>query len=136
VSETTVAETQRQYAGVKVIQSFNARMTTIGMEMVIVPNINVVKRGVLIGSTTKLGSGLGRILTRRNLSQNLMLPIVTIGVVAIPQMVFTNSIMATHGNMTVDQPLINSMATKRCKNVDAMHSKGNIQKEDIENQLL
>jgi hypothetical protein len=37
-------------------------------------------------------------------------------------MVFTNLIMATHGNMTTDQPLINSMATRGCRNADVVYS--------------
>jgi hypothetical protein len=39
-----------------------------------------------------------------------MLPTATIGVVGILQMVFTNLITATHGNMIANQPLMNSMA--------------------------
>jgi hypothetical protein len=31
-------------------------ITTIGVEMVVVPNIDVIRRGILIGSTSKLGS--------------------------------------------------------------------------------
>jgi hypothetical protein len=36
--------------------------------MIVAPNIDVVKRGVLIGSTTKLGSRSGGVLVVRNLS--------------------------------------------------------------------
>jgi len=36
--------------------------------MVVAPNINVVTRVVLIGFVAKLGSGLGGVLARRNLS--------------------------------------------------------------------
>ncbi len=35
----------------------NASITTTGVEMVIAPNIVVVKRGILIRSIVKLGSG-------------------------------------------------------------------------------
>jgi hypothetical protein len=55
----------------------------------------IVKRGVLIGSTTKLGSGSSGVSTRRNLNRNPMLPmlpIATTKIVGIPQMVFTKSI--------------------------------------------
>jgi hypothetical protein len=38
--------------------------------MVIEPNMDVVRRGVLIRSTTKLGSGLDGIWAKRNLSQS------------------------------------------------------------------
>jgi hypothetical protein len=36
--------------------------------MVIVPNIDVIKRGVLIGYATKLGSGSGGVSAIRNLN--------------------------------------------------------------------
>jgi hypothetical protein len=49
-------------------------ITTIGVEMIVAPNMDVVRRGVLIGSTAKLGSGLGGVLARRNLSQSSTLP--------------------------------------------------------------
>jgi hypothetical protein len=39
-------------------------------------------------------------------------------------MLFTNLIMAIHGKKTIDWPLMNSMATGRCKNVNVMHSRG------------
>jgi hypothetical protein len=63
-----------------------------------VPNINVVKRGVLVGSATKLGSGLGGILAIRNLNQSLTLRATTIKVINTPQMVSTNPITTTHVN--------------------------------------
>jgi hypothetical protein len=58
VSEMVVVETQKQHVGVEIIQSLDARITTIGVETVVVTSINVVRSGVLIGSITKLGSGL------------------------------------------------------------------------------
>jgi hypothetical protein len=38
------------------------------MEMVVTPNMDFVKKGILFKSTTKLGSGLGGVLVGRNLS--------------------------------------------------------------------
>jgi hypothetical protein len=38
------------------------------VETVVVPNIDVIKRGVLIGFATKLGSGSGGVLIIRNLN--------------------------------------------------------------------
>jgi hypothetical protein len=70
------------------------------METVVAPNIDVVKRGVLIGFTAKLGSGLGGVSIIRNLNQSLAL-LAIIGVVGIPQMVFTNPIMTTHVNKII-----------------------------------
>jgi hypothetical protein len=65
--------------------------------MVVAPNIDVIRKGVLIGSATKLRSGLGGILAVRNLNQSSTLPISTIRVLGIPQMVFTN-LTITHVN--------------------------------------
>jgi len=57
VLESVVFETRKQHVGVGVIQSLDASITTIEVVMVVVPNIDVVKRGVLIGFVAKLGSG-------------------------------------------------------------------------------
>jgi hypothetical protein len=54
----------------------------------------------------------------------LALPAAIIGVVGIPQMVFTNPIMTTHVNKIVDRPLMSSIATGRYKSVDVVHLKG------------
>jgi hypothetical protein len=54
------------------------------MEMVVVLNIVVVKRGVQIGSTTKLGNRLSGVLGIRNLNRNSALLVPTIGVVGTP----------------------------------------------------
>jgi NADH dehydrogenase FAD-containing subunit len=75
--------------------------------MVVAPNINVVRRGVLIGFTTKLGSGFGGVWVVRNLNQSLALPAIATRVVGIFQMVFTNPITTTHVNKTIDQPMMN-----------------------------
>ncbi len=89
------------------------------MEMVVAPNIYVVTRRVLIGSTTKLGNKLSGILAKTNLNRNTTLPIITIGVVATPQMVFTNPIMIIHVNRNLSRPLMSSMVVGGYKNVDA-----------------
>jgi hypothetical protein len=70
--------------------------------MVVEPNIDVIRRGVLIGFVTKMGSGSSGVLALRNLNRSLVLPIGTIAIVGIPQMVFINLITATHGNMTIN----------------------------------
>jgi hypothetical protein len=90
--ETTVVETWKQNVGIR---------TTI-VEMVIAPIVDVVRRGVLIGYATKLGSGSGGVSTGRKLNGNLTLPTTTTGVGGTPQMVFTNRIMTTRVNRTVD----------------------------------
>jgi hypothetical protein len=56
MSKVAVIETRRQHVIIGVIQSFNVGIITIGVQMVIAPNIDVVKRGVLIGSVVKLGN--------------------------------------------------------------------------------
>jgi hypothetical protein len=73
VSKVAVVETRRQ----------NASITTIRVETVVVPTMDVVKRGVLIGFVTKLGSGSGGILIGRKLSGSSALP-TTIGIVGTP----------------------------------------------------
>ncbi len=70
MSKVVVVETRRQ----------NASITTIRVETVVVPTMDVVKRGVLIGFETKLGSGSGGILIGRKLSGSSTLP-TTIGIV-------------------------------------------------------
>ncbi len=71
--EVAIVETQKQHAKVRVIQSLGVGITTTRVEMVVAPNIDVVRRGVLIGSKAKLGSGSNGVLTIRNLSQSLAL---------------------------------------------------------------
>ncbi len=93
------------------------------MEMVVAPNINVVKKGVLIGFIVKLGSESDGVSVGRNLSGSLVLPIAIIGVVGIPQMVFTNLIMTTHVNRTANWPLMSSMAIGRCKSAIVLYSR-------------
>jgi len=127
VSKAAVVETQRQHVGVGVIQSLNAGITTIGAELVLVPDIDVVRRGVLIGFVKILGSRLSGVPIGRNPSRNSTLPTTTTRVVGIPQMVLTNLLMATHGNKTIDRPLINSMIVGRCKSANAIYSRGGYQ---------
>ncbi len=68
----------------------------------VAPNMNVVKGGVLIRFATNLGSRSGGVSARRNLNWSLALPMTTTRVVGTPQMVFTDSIMTTHVNMTTN----------------------------------
>jgi len=94
------------------------------VEMVVVVGIDVVRREILIGFVTKLGSRSNGILARRNLSQSSMLLTTTTRVVGIPQMVFINPITTSHGNMTVDQPLMSSMIVGGRRSANVMHSRG------------
>jgi hypothetical protein len=100
--EAIVVENHKQHAGIRVTESFNAGIIIIGMEAVVAPNIDVVRKGILIRYVAKLGSKSNGVSTRNNLNQNLTLPITTTGVVGIPQMVFTNVIMITHENKIVN----------------------------------
>jgi hypothetical protein len=59
---------QRQYVGGGVTQSPNVGITITGMETIVAPNMDFIKRGILLGFATKLGSGLGGVSVRRNLS--------------------------------------------------------------------
>jgi hypothetical protein len=47
--KNNIVATQKQHARVGVTQSLGVGITTIGVEMIVVPNIDVVKRGILIG---------------------------------------------------------------------------------------
>ncbi len=80
------------------------------------PNMNVVRRGVVIRFTTNLDHGLGRFSMGRNFNENSRLPIIIIGIVGTPQMVFTSPIMIIHVNKTTYQPLMSSMIVGRYKN--------------------
>jgi len=62
MSEATVVETQRQPTGVIVPWSLDANITTIRVQTIVAPNMDIVKRGVLIGFATKLGSGPNGVL--------------------------------------------------------------------------
>ncbi len=127
MSKVVVVETQRQPTRIVVTQSFYANVTTIWNEMVVAPNMGVVKRGILTKFVAKLGSGLGGVLTRRKLSGNLILPTTTTRVFRTSQMVFTNLTMIIHVNRTIDWPSMSSMATKGYRNVDATYPRGEYQ---------
>jgi hypothetical protein len=100
MSNVAIVETQRQLVGVIVTQSLDVGITTIRVETVVAPTMDVVRRGLLIGSIEKLGSGLGGILAKRKLNGSLTLLITSIRVVGTSQMVFTNLIMTIHVNRT------------------------------------
>jgi hypothetical protein len=54
----------------------------------------------------------------------LTLLITTVGVVGIPQMVFTNPKMTIHVNRTIDRPLMRSMVVGKYKSANVMHPRG------------
>ncbi len=66
--EAIIVENWKQNARIGIIQSLDVCITIIGVETINVPNMDFVKRGVLLGFTTKLGSGLGGTSTWRNLN--------------------------------------------------------------------
>jgi hypothetical protein len=68
VLEVVVVKTRKQHARIKVTQSLDVGITTTRVETMVVPSINVVKREVLIRSTTKLGSKSRGVLIVRNLN--------------------------------------------------------------------
>ncbi len=88
-----VTKTWRQLVGIDVTQSLNTIITTTRVEMIVAPNMNVIKRGVIFGFATNLGHGSCEFLARRNLNRNSGLLVTKIGIVGTPQMVFTNPIM-------------------------------------------
>jgi hypothetical protein len=70
--------------------------------MVVVPNMNVARKGVVIELVVNLGRGSDGFSTGRSLNRSLGLPTVNIGVTRTPQMVFINPIMITHVHKTTD----------------------------------
>jgi len=50
----------------------------------VAPNIDVVRRGVIIGSISKLGSGSCGVLVGRNLNESWALPTITTKIVGTP----------------------------------------------------
>jgi len=62
MSKAVVVETRRQPIGIIVTQSLDVGITTTRVETVVVPTMDVAKKGILIGSATKLGNGLGGVL--------------------------------------------------------------------------
>ncbi len=84
VLEVGVIEIQKQPIKIKVTQSLTVIIPTIGVEIVVVPNINFVKSGVLIGFTMNLGHGLGGVPSKMNLTRSLKTPLGTIGVLGTP----------------------------------------------------
>jgi len=101
------------------------------VEIVVAPNIDVVRRGELIESVIKLGSRSNGVLAVRNLSQSLALPTIINGVVGTLQMVFTNLIMTIHVNKTTDRPLMSSMAIGRYKSANVTNQRGGYQEPSI-----
>ncbi len=65
-----VVEIHKQPARMKITQPLNVIIPTIGVEIIVAPNSNFVRGRILIGSTTKLGHGLGKISMGRNLSRS------------------------------------------------------------------
>jgi len=127
VSKITIVETQRQPTRFVVTQSLNVGVTTIVVETVVAPTMDVVKMGVLMRSGTKLGSGLGGVSVGRKLNGNTILPTTITKVVETPQIVFINLIMITHMNKIINQPSMSLMAARRYKSVNVMNPKGGYQ---------
>jgi hypothetical protein len=84
MSKAVVVGTQRQHVRIRITQSLDAGITTIGMEIIVVPNMDVVRKGILIRSITKLANKLGGISVGRNLNPSSTLPIAITGVIRIP----------------------------------------------------
>ncbi len=49
MSTVAIVKTQKQHVGIEVTQSFNAVIITIRLATVIAPNMDVVKKGMVIG---------------------------------------------------------------------------------------
>jgi hypothetical protein len=57
VSKTVVVKIQRQPTRIEVIQPFNVVIPNTRVEIVVTPNINFVRGGILIGFIANLGRG-------------------------------------------------------------------------------
>jgi hypothetical protein len=97
-----IVETQKQHVGIEVTQSFSAIITTTRVEVVVAPNMDVVRKGVVIGYVVNVNCGSRGFLARRNLNRSSRLPIASIGIVGTPHMVFTNPIMIIHVHKTTN----------------------------------
>jgi hypothetical protein len=53
VLEATIVEAQKQPLGIDITQSLDVGITTTRVETFVVPTMDVVRRGVLIGSTQR-----------------------------------------------------------------------------------
>ncbi len=87
------------------------------------PNMNVARRGVVIGSIVNLSHGLSEFSMGRNLSRSLELPTGNTRVFGTPQMVFTNPIMNIHVHKTIDRPPMNSKVARRYRSKNGEHPK-------------
>jgi len=123
VLEVVVVEIQRQLARIKVIQSPNAIMTTTGVETIIALSMNVIKGGIVIGSITNLGCGLGGVSVGRNLSRSSRLLATNTRVVRTPHIVFTNPIMTIHVNRIEDSPSMSSIVAEWYKSTNVENAK-------------
>jgi hypothetical protein len=81
------------------------------VEIVVTPNINFIKSGILIGFVMNLG-GLDGVSVRRNFNRSSRTLVTNIGVVGTSQMVFTNLIMTIHVNRIIDRPSMSSIVAK------------------------
>jgi hypothetical protein len=93
---TLIDQPQEQESRIHVVQN------KFRVEMVVVPSIDVVGRGVLIRSIAELGSKSTGVLIGRNLNQSLALIVTITKIVSIPQMVLINLITTIHVNMTIN----------------------------------
>jgi hypothetical protein len=84
VSKVAIGETQRQPTRIVIIQSLDVDISTTRVEMVVAPIMDVVKRGVLIGSIEKLGVRLGGISMGKKLNGRIEFPTATTRVVGTP----------------------------------------------------
>jgi hypothetical protein len=115
----------------KVTKSLNVVITTIGVEMVVTPNINVVKGGALISFVENLGHGSNIIFVGKTLNRSLEILAITTGIVGTPHMVFTNLIMTIHVNKIINRLLMNSMVVGEYKSINIENPTGGYREPSI-----
>jgi hypothetical protein len=99
--------------------------------MVVTPNMNVARRGGVIGFAVNLGRGLGGFLMGKSLSRSLRLSTTNARFFGTPQMLFTNPIIIIHVHKTIDEPPMSSIAIGGYRNTYAENPKGEYQGPSI-----
>jgi hypothetical protein len=101
------------------------------VEIVVAPNTNFVKGGILIGFATNLGCESGRVSKGRNLNRSSRLPTTITRVVGTPQMVSINSMMTTHVNTITYRPPMSSIIVGGYRSTNVKNPRGGYQEPSI-----
>jgi hypothetical protein len=115
----------------EVTKSLNVVITTIGVEIVVAPNTNVVKGGILISYVENLGYGCDIVSIGISLNRSLEMLTITTRIVGTPHMVFTNPIMTTRVNIIINRILMNSLVAREYKSTNVENPRGGYREPSI-----